>query len=273
MANRIWSHLFGRGIVASVDNFGALGDAPTHPALLDHLASRLVALDWSQKKFIKELMLSRTYQLASDHHGENYGIDPDNYYLWRMPRRRLEAEAIRDSLVAVSGQLTSQRPVGSPVDKLPLQEIGRGRASLNFSDDGTLRSVYLPLIRGQLPETLAVFDMADPSLPVAQREVTTVPTQALFLMNNSFVMKNCHLLAQRLLSDVPTDDARRLEQLYLVCLNRRPTSAERQQAVAYMQQFDALVGDKLASAADRREAVWTTLTQAVVATGEFRYLY
>jgi Protein of unknown function (DUF1549)/Protein of unknown function (DUF1553)/Planctomycete cytochrome C len=273
MVNRIWSHLFGRGIVESVDNFGSLGDEPTHPALLDYLAQRMIALNFSQKKFIKEIMLSRTYQLSSTHNEHNYGIDPDNRFLWRMPRRRLEAEAIRDGMLAMSGRLELTPPHGSPVSKLPASEIGRGRAFFSATDDGTRRSVYLPMVRGMVPETLAVFDMADPSLPVAQREVTTVPTQALFLMNNSFVLQTCQSIAQRMLAEIPSDDTIRVEHLYLTCLNRLPTSSERNHAMQYLQQFEALVSNKLSDAKARQEAVWTSLAQTLVATGEFRYVY
>jgi cytochrome c553 len=273
MVNRIWSHLFGRGIVESIDNFGSLGDEPTHPALLDHLASRMIALDWSQKKFIKEIMLSRAYQLSSVHNEHNFGIDPDNRYVWRMPRRRLEAEAIRDGMLAMSGKLQLDPPHGSQVSKLPASEIGRGRSFFLFNDNGTLRSVYLPMVRSMVPDTLAVFDMADPSLPVAQREVTTVPTQALYMMNNEFVLRCSEAIAQRLLAEVPSDDNYRVEHLYLTCLNRPPTASERNHTQQYLQQFEGAVGFKISDEKARREAIWTSLAQTLLATGEFRYIY
>jgi len=273
MANRIWSHLFGRGIVESVDNFGALGDQPTHPELLDYLASRFVEKGWSVKKLIREIVLSRTYQLSSNHHEANYAIDGDNRYLWRMSRRRLEAEAIRDAMLAASGRLDLTRPEGSPVMQLAGGEIGRGKNASKLPMESLHRSVYLPLIRGAVPESLSVFDAADPSLPVGQREVTTVATQALFLMNSSVVIENCQAIAKRLLEDGSMDDRRRTERLFKLCLSRLPASDEIAQAQNYLQQYDSLVAGKVASPDERRLAAWSSLAQTLFATGEFRYVY
>ncbi len=273
MANRVWSHLFGRGIVESIDNFGTLGDEPTHPELLDYLASRLVDQGWSVKKLIREIVLSRTYQLSSEHNAHNYEIDGDNKYLWRMSRRRLEAESIRDSLLAASGKLDLKRPEGSPVEKLGNGEISRGKNAASLQKDNTHRSVYLPLIRGAVPDALGVFDAADPSLSIGQREVTTVATQALFLMNSPFVIENCQSTAKRLLADGSMDERRRLERLFELCLSRLPTSDELTHAHRYLKQYDSLTSAKIASPDDRRTAAWASLAQSLFATGEFRYIY
>jgi hypothetical protein len=274
MANRVWSHLFGRGIVESVDNFGALGDQPTHPELLDYLAARFVEQSWSVKKLIREIVLSRTYQLSSDHHAGNYDIDADNRYLWRMNRRRLEAEAIRDAMLAASGRLQLQRPEGSPVMKATGgNEIGRGRNKGRPSEDFTHRSIYLPLIRGAVPPSLSVFDVADPSLPVGQREVTTVATQALFLMNSPLVIQTCQATARRVLADDSMDERRRLQVLFELCLSRPPTRDEQRHAESYLEQYESLTAGKVASPNDRRQGAWSSLAQSLFATGEFRYVY
>lgn len=272
MANRTWAHLLGRGIVESLDNFGALGDEPTHPELLDYLAHRFMENGWSVKKLIREIVLSRTYQLSSEHQEQNYAVDADNRYLWRSNVRRLEAEAIRDAILAASGRLDLTRPEGSPVMNLSTGEIGRGK-NVRLLAETTHRSVYLPQIRGAVPETLAVFDAADPSLPVGQREVTTVATQALFLMNSPFVIENCQALAQRLQSEGSGDDRGRVDRLFQLVLGRPAMESERQQALDYVARYEALLADKVSSSTERRMAAWSSLAQTVFATGEFRYLY
>lgn len=273
MANRIWSHLFGSGIVASLDNFGTLGDEPTHPELLDYLANRFVEQGWSTKKLIREIVLSRAYQLSSEHNEKNYAIDGDNQYLWRMSRRRLEAEAIRDSMLAVSGKLDLKRPEASPVMKLGAVDLGRGRNAGRKPAESNHRSVYLPMIRGVIPESLSPFDAADPSLPVAQREVTTVATQALFLMNSSFVIQNCQGVADRVLKDASLSDAARVDQLSLLCLGRLPSSSQRQNSLDYLSKYETLLAGKVASVDERRRTAWASLAQTYFATGEFRYVY
>src|SRR6185295_6708513 len=142
MANRIWHHLFGSGIVATVDNFGALSEPPTHPELLDYLAARFTTHEWSVKKLIREIVLSRTYQLASQHNENAYGVDPDNHYLWRMSRRRLDAEAIRDSMLFVSGKLDLQRPAGSITREFN-GEVGRRAKTDGLKKEVPFRSAYL----------------------------------------------------------------------------------------------------------------------------------
>jgi hypothetical protein len=189
MANRVWYHLFGRGIVGTVDNFGALGEAPSHPELLDHLAIRFVEHDWSVKKLIREIMLTRAYQLSSEHSEAGYAADPDNKLVWRMNRRRLEAEPIRDALLAVSGRLDLARPKGSLVQTISGGEIGRQARTAGLMEPVTFRSAYLPIVRGLVPEFLNLYDVADSELVVGQRDVTTVAPQALYMMNSPFVLE------------------------------------------------------------------------------------
>src|SRR4029079_10332908 len=139
-------HLFGRGIVSTVDNFGALGEPPTNQPLLDYLAVRFMDGGWSVKKLIREVMLSRSYQLSSDHSDANYAADPDNTLVWRMKRRRLDAEAIRDAVLYVAGNLDLKRPHGSPTQSIN-GEIGRPAKTHELLKEVTHSSGHLPAAR------------------------------------------------------------------------------------------------------------------------------
>jgi hypothetical protein len=274
MVNRIWAHLIGRGIVESVDNFGALGDEPTHPELLDHLAIRFMSQGWSVKKMIKEIMMSRTYQMSTAHQEAGYSADPDNRLLWRMNRRRLEAESIRDSILAVSGKLNLERPKGSLVEDNGAVEIGRKRGAVT-QDYSTFmhRSIYLPIVRSRVPEVLSVFDVADPSLIVGQREVTTVATQALFMMNNPLVIQQSTETAKRVLKEAAANDDERLRYAYRLILGRSPTSEQRERSMSYLKQIEKLVAENNSSAEEKKVAMWSSLCQTLIASGEFRYVY
>ncbi len=262
MANRIWYHLFGRGIVETVDNFGALGERPSNPELLDYLAHRFVAHGWSVKKLIREIMLTRAYQLASDHSDANYAADPDNKLVWRMNRRRLDAEAIRDSLLAVSGQLDLARPVGSLTQTITGGEIGRQAKTAGLMQPVKFRSAYLPMVRGLVPEFLILFDVADSELVVGQRDVTTVAPQALYIMNNSVVADQAKATAERLLakSDL-ADNAARADYAFRLVLCRPASADERAATLAYVQDC----GDS--------PVAWTNVCQTLFASAEFRYSY
>jgi hypothetical protein len=175
----------GQGIVPTADNFGVMGLPPSHPELLDHLALSFMENGWSVKKLIKQILLSRAYQMSSTHDAKNYALDPDNKHRWRMDQRRLDAEAIRDAMLAVSGTLDLY-----PIDGSPIARVSEGRFGLlqllsQFtSQPYPYRSIYLPIIRDQIPEFLSVFDFPDASLVNGQRDTTNVPSQSLFLMNN-----------------------------------------------------------------------------------------
>ena len=273
MVNRIWAHLFGRGIVESVDNFGTLGDEPTHPELLDHLAVRFMSVNWSIKKTIKEIMLSRAYQMSSEHQEPGYAADPDNRLLWRMNRRRLEAEAIRDSILAVAGKLNLYAPEGSLVKDNGATEIGRRRGGEmpDFSSFNH-RSIYLPFVRGKVPDMLSVFDAADPSLVVGQRDVTTVATQALFMMNSPLVIEQSTEAAKRVLFAAAQNDDDRIQYAFRLILGHGPSSEQRQHSLAYLKELEKLAGD-VASAEARRLTAWSSLCQTLIASAEFRYVY
>lgn len=262
MVNRVWQKLFGRGLVTTLDDFGVNGAKPSHPELLDHLAVRFMEQGWSVKTLIKDIVLSRTYQRASDPSFESRQIDPDNVWLWRMAPRALEAEALRDSILALSGQLNPVPPPEQFLDRFHPQK----EAEL-FTFDPFLvpadivsvhRSIYLPVVRGTLPEIFGVFDFAAPERPVAQREESVVPAQALFLMNNGWVLEQARHAATRLLSDPSLpDETHRLRRLYEAAFSRPPTDAEQARACAYLQTGGP-------------ETAWTSLCQTIIASAEFR---
>jgi hypothetical protein len=259
-ANRVWQHLFGVGLCKSPDNFGFLGERVTHPELLDHLATKFVADGWSVKKLIKSVVLTRSYQLSAQIDGANAKADPDNVYLWRKAPRRLDAEAFRDAILATSGELRTEAPKGSlaPTNFNP-------RNPPKTTSESGFRSVYLPILRGApLPESLALFDVANPNLVVAAREETTVPAQALFLLNSPFILGQSKAAAKKLLADAKLDDAARVERLYQLLLGRAATSEEVARATAYV----ALVAKESKST----EAAWASLAQAMYASAEFRYV-
>ena len=240
--NRIWHYLMGQGIVASVDNFGRLGDKPTHPELLDRLAADFMQDGWSTKKMIRQIVLSRTYQLSSRHDESSWNADPQNRLLWRAHRRRIPAESIRDSILAISGKIDLS-PDGSPVEGLGTLVTQNVANEKQIERKESLhRSVYLPIIRSQLPPMLAVFDFADPDLVVGRRPVTNVPAQALLLLNSPFVMEQAEIAADRVRSSVAKKDDESspdastiVERTYELVLSRRPTSTEVDRAAEFLE--------------------------------------
>jgi cytochrome c553 len=274
MANRVWYHLFGRGIVDTVDNFGALGGQPSHPELLDYLAVRFESThDWSVKKLIREVMLSRAYQLSSDHSDAAYSADPDNRLVWRMNRRRLEAEAIRDSLLAVSGRLDLKRPEGSLTQTISGGEIGRQARTAGLTQPVTFRSAYLPIVRGLVPEFLSLFDVADSELVVGQRDVTTVAPQALYMMNSPFVVEQATATAEKLLarSDLASDEAR-VDYAFRLVLGRPADRDQTAATLAYLNEYAASLATSEKPEA-KQLAAWTSFCQTLFASAEFRYVY
>ncbi|OAI39806.1 hypothetical protein AYO40_05420 [Planctomycetaceae bacterium SCGC AG-212-D15] len=261
MANRVWLHLLGRGLVPTPDNFGASGLPPSNQALLDHLALSFADNGWSVKNLIRTIVLSRTYQLSGHLEERNFEADPDNVLAWRMPPRRLEAEALRDSMLAISGRLELAPPKGSSV-----QRGGEGNAGFRFrgpgaaaGNDDRLRTVYLSVVRDGLPESLTLFDFPDPSLIVGERSTTTVPAQALYLLNNPFVLRQAEALADRLLA-LEGEDPVRIERGFVLCCSRPPSEKERKTAEKFLEGY---------ASKQSRRAAWTAFAQALFASGEF----
>lgn len=269
--NRIWYWLMGQGLVSSLDNFGSTGDAGSHPELLDYLAKRYQENGWNTKALIREIVLSHTYQLSTQHDEENLNRDPENRYLWRANRERLSAEAIRDAILAASGRLDGTPHVASTIGRIGDGVIGSQRLA-GISEDRIMqtnaeyRSVYLPIARGVVPEILETFDLPDGSAVQTLREATNVPSQALFMLNNGFLDKQAKEVAKRLVEAHPGKrglDAfeERLDLAYRLMLGRLPDSSERESARALLQKQN---GDA--------EKGWTSLARALYATAEFRYV-
>ena len=266
MVNRVWQHLFGTGLVQSVDNFGRSGAAPTHPLLLDWLAHRFVHQhQWSVKALIREIVSSQTYQMSSASNKEGWRQDPSNELLWRANRRRLEAEALRDAMLLASGQLQSARPSGSLVQQVGEGEVGRNIDTQPLEQPFPYRSVYLPIIRGLLPEMLKVFDFPEPSNPSGQRTVTNVPTQSLFLMNSEFVQQQSRDTAARVMES-SSDDKERMRYAWLLCLGRNPESAEVEETLQFLTQMS------VPSDPEQNVASWSVVCQSLLASAEFRFI-
>lgn len=264
--NRIWQKLFGTGVVPSVDYFGVRGEAPTHPELLDHLATKFIRDGWSRKSLVRSLVLSRSYRMSSAHNHQSYTCDPTNSFFWRMNRCRLDAEALRDSMLAVSGQLLVS--LGGPALPLEFVENVHNIDPKNVNppsftikrwrpEQEAQRTIYLPIIRSALQpgpaELRNVFDFPQPAEFAGQRATTEVPTQALFLMNSPAVKQHAVKLAEQV-KCVATENDARLEFLWLCTLNRPITSVEKDSAQAFVS------GD---------ETGWHELCHALLVTNEF----
>lgn len=236
MVNRVWQQLFGVGLVATPDNLGHLGSAPSHPELLDYLAVQFATTQrWSVKQLIKSLILTRAYQLSSQIDPKAREVDPANVLLWRASPRRLKAESIRDSILVASARIDLE-----PLHGAVTADFGDGYYGVNiwptdFPTDFRKRSVYLPVPRDVVPEELALFDFPNPNLVTARRESTTSPKQALYLLNNPFVQSESVHFARRLLNE-KTSDARRIRDAYRWTLLREPTSAEIRRARGFIQK-------------------------------------
>ncbi len=241
--NRVWHHLFGRGLVGTPDNFGVMGDTPSNPELLDHLAARFVRDGWSLKKLVRTLVLTRAYGLSSEATPVHRAADPGNRLVWRHTPRRLEAEELRDAMLAAAGTLDRSRPEGSPARALRMVEMRdngpEAKTIHEAADRSRLRGVYLPLLRGVTPKALEVFDPADQTLVSVARDATTVPGQALFLLNSPFVRQQSLALAERVLAEKSAADAHRVTSAYHLALGRTPTAAEVERALEFVGDYES----------------------------------
>lgn len=278
LVNRVWHHLFGQGIVATVDNFGTTGALPSHPELLDDLAARFVRDGWSVKRLVRTLVLSRAYQLGTETPTRNMAADPANRLVWRHSPRRLDAEEIRDAMLVAAGTLNRARPLASPVQDLKVQEIGSAGPEAKklraFAATSRHRSVYLPLLRGLTPRALEVFDFPEQALVSGARDATTVAPQALYLLNDPFVAQQAKGLAGRVLAS-PGPAAGRLRRAYRLALGRVPTPHELKRALAYLDSYEAdarNVGETAVPEPGLRTAAWVSFCQALLASAEFRYV-
>ena len=323
MANRVWQHLIGQGIVPSTENFGVTGQSPTHPELLDLLALRLVDSGWSIKSLIREIVSSRVYRISSDFDQRCHEYDPDNALIWRANPRRLDAEAIRDAMLSISGNIDLDRPRGSEVAKAgyvrvregflgdpreairttmesagqelrqqlqtryaekarprtgfqgrpptgqarqmlaaKIRELSRKAENQLDMEDATYRSVYLPIVRDQEPRCLEVFDFADTNAVTGVRESSNTANQALYMLNNRFVIAQSEALAGRV-SKSSMRFSEQLRQAFLLAYGRPPTSGEKAATAYFVKRF--------APTADTKQTM-SALCQSLFASAEFRYV-
>jgi hypothetical protein len=270
MVNRIWQHVFGRGIVASVDNFGVLGDKPSHPELLNYLASEFVQQGWSIKSLIRAMLLSETFrqsgaltEVAREH-------DPGNTLLHHYPLRRLEAESIRDSILMSSGKL--ERSLFGPSIQPHRQQPQEYRRLFSGPVDGNgRRSLYLKVTRMEGTRLLETFDYPTPMAARGSRDVTNVPGQALTLLNDPFVIAEAEHLAGRLMTKpAPSLDVR-LDHLFEAALGRRPSSVERKRFHGLAAELGRLLQVPNDGVLDS-PAVWKDLAHTVFNMKEFIYV-
>ncbi len=270
LANRVWHHLFGRGLVRTVDNFGRTGEAPSHPELLDFLARDLIDSGWSVKHLVRQIVLTRTFTMGSRENKAGTAIDPDDVLLWRAPRRRLEPEAMRDAMLAVAGQL-DLKPLDSSVSYLGDQATAVGANKNRRRTDFPNRSVYLPVIRNDLPEVFDVFDFTNPQTSTGMRPETMVVTQGLFMLNDPSVMAASEALARRLLAECPSaGDKEMIDRLFQLSLGAPPTTGERADLVSFVRQSKARrvpVDGK-----DVNLQAWSLACQALFASSRFQTL-
>lgn len=263
MVNRVWGHLFGRGLVETPDNFGVAGIQPTHPELLDYLAADFVKHDWSVKHLIRQLVLSRVYRLGTDIQPQQAALDEGNQLYWRGSLRRLDVEAIRDTLLQTSGGLEMARPAGAPYQAKFTGDLSRVAARGNTPADLTLsspvRSVYLPVFRSLLFGMYTAFDFAEPDQVNGQRDVTTVPGQALFLLNNSLVADASERAARQLQSQYGDNRRAQLAAAWRLILCREAGADELRMAQHFVESAEA------------EKSGLALLIQALYASAEFRY--
>jgi hypothetical protein len=245
---------------------------------LEHLASEFVADGWSVKRLVRRIVLSETYRQSSAERADGLKLDPENRRLWRMNRKRLEAECLRDAMLQVAGRLTLDTTGGSTIRPNTTSDFG-------YEDQATRRSVFVPAFRNALPDLFEAFDFADPSLVVGRRNVSTVAPQALFLMNSPFVREQSRAAATALVagtfftnkdepaptlaanvdqSPLPPEDERWIGRAFEATLGRGPTGAERQLVRKYLEPAAG-------GSTEEREQAWTDVFQALFSSVDFRY--
>ena len=268
MANRVWRHLFGRGIVATPDNFGALGERPSHPELLDYLADRFVQEGWSVKRLIEVMVTSKAYRMSSHASPEAVEADPANAWLQHMPVRRLDAESIRDAVLAVSGEL-DKTMYGGPPSSRDVYGKPDGPGASPYGDNR--RSVYQEIRRNRTNPFLEVFDQPTPSTTRGQRDVTNVPAQSLSLLNSPFVTGAAEAWGNRLAAGEGHSVATRVEYMYRKALGRPPSDAERDAAAAYVAGLAREEGLEQQPVLGARR-VWGRLAHTLFNFKEFIYV-
>jgi len=271
MVNRVWHWHFGNGIVRTPDNFGRLGEPPTHPKLLDWLAVRFMEHGWSIKDLHRFILQSATYRMSTAHNAAYAELDPANKVYWRMNRRRMAAEEVRDSLLAISETIDFE--MGGAT--LPVKRRAYVTNSSNVDPKvykNKRRSVYLPVVRSAVYEVLTAFDFANPSMLNGKRQVTTVASQSLFMMNSELMSDETGTLPKSLLENKQLNDPARVNVVYQKAFSRQPTTSETDSALAYINSYaDDLVAEKK-TAEEARQLAWQSFCRAVLSSNEFIYI-
>ena len=271
MVNRIWRWHFGEGLVRTPDNFGKLGERPTHPELLDWLAIQFVEQGWSIKELHRMIMLSSTYQMSSAYNSKLAERDPENRLLWRMNRKRLEAEAIRDSILAVCGQLDLE--MGGSMLGVENRKYVTSTSNVNpVVYDTNRRSVYLPIVRSALYEVLQAFDFADPSVLSGDRTHTTVAPQALFMMNSKFILENTRVFAEQIMHQTHLDQPEKVNLIYERVFSRPATEEETARALDYLKLYRGELEALKLSQEEKAQLTWQSLCRVLIASNEFLFV-
>jgi hypothetical protein len=270
MVNRIWQHHFGRGIVTTPNDFGARGKAPTHPEMLDYLASRFTQSGWSVKAMHKLIMLSAAYQLSSDERGPNAAIDPNNDLFWHYNRQRLEAEEIRDAMLAVSGSLDLTMGEEQPFPPESEWHYTQHKPFVAVYDTSR-RAIYLMQQRIKKQPFLEVFDGADPNATTGLRPVSTTPIQALFMMNDSFAHEQADRFAVRV-GLAFSEEPQRIDYAYQLAFGRHPTPEEIKTGQDYLQQCRADLKDSNIPADRQPRAALASYARVLLSSNEFLFV-
>ena len=274
MVNRIWKHHFGQGIVRSVDNFGKTGDRPSHPGLLDFLAHRFIDEGWSVKAVHRLILLSSTYRMSGQRDVVALRRDPQNRFLHHVSVRRLEAEAIRDSILAVSGSLNRQLFGPSVPPHISPYQDGRGKPESGPLDGNGRRSMYVQVRRNFLTPLFLAFDYPPPISTIGHRGISTVPSQALMMMNNEFIAGEAQAWAGRMI-DKEADRVRRAERMVLEAYGRHPEPWELDELLRFAasgaERYRKLSEDNGTDATVEQRA-WADLGHALMNSAEFIYL-
>jgi hypothetical protein len=259
--NRLWRWHFGKGLVATPDNFGALGEKPSHPELLDWLAAEFIDSGWSVKHIQRLIVSSATYRQSSERNLASEAVDPENRFWWRYPIRRLEAEAIRDFLLASSGGMDLAR--GTSLLHVGNREFLFDHTSIDKTKyDSSLRAIFLPVIRNHLYDLFDLFDYSDAATVQGDRGSTIVAPQALFMLNSPLVHDAAKRLAERLQRDEFTSDEARIQQLHLQVYGRYPTDQETAAMLVFLER-----GGEAA-----KSQRWNHLCQVALAANDFLYV-
>jgi hypothetical protein len=252
MVNRLWQHHFGNGIVRTTNDFGFQGERPSHPELLEWLAMELTKNGWKLKPLHKQIMLSATYQQSHDSNDENVRIDPENRYLWHYQSRRLDAEIIRDALLAVGGNLDTKTMYGP-----------------SATDNSLRRSVYLRVKRSELIPLMTTFDAPEPTQSIGERVTTTVPTQALVMLNSPLVRQQAEKLAKRIAPTSNTPVKESIQTAYRIAFSRLPDDHELEEMRKFMDAQQKIMG---AANSVNQEKALIEFCHTLLCLNEFVYI-